>query len=71
VVLGIELRAYTLSHSTSPLLGWGFFWDRVSQELFARGWLWIKILLISASWVASIIGMSHWCTNFFFFFKES
>jgi hypothetical protein len=31
-----------------------------SLELFARGWLWTTILLISASHVARIIDMSHW-----------
>jgi hypothetical protein len=30
-----------------------------SSELFAWGWLWSKILLISASWVARITGMRH------------
>jgi hypothetical protein len=25
------------------------------------GWLWTMILLISASWVARIIGMNYWC----------
>jgi hypothetical protein len=34
------------------------FWDRVSQTI-CLGWLWTKILLISASWVARIIGVSH------------
>jgi hypothetical protein len=36
-VLGFELRAYTLNHSTRPFCG-GFFQDRVSQ-LFALDWL--------------------------------
>jgi hypothetical protein len=30
-----------------------------SHELCAGGWLWTNILLISASWVARIIGVSH------------
>jgi hypothetical protein len=30
VVLGFELRADTLSHSTKPLFVFGFFQDRVS-----------------------------------------
>jgi hypothetical protein len=42
VVLGLKLRAYTLSHSISP------FSDE-SCELFAWGWLRTAILLISAS----------------------
>jgi hypothetical protein len=36
------------------------FWDRVSQSV-SPGWLWTVSLLISTSWVARIIGMSHWC----------
>jgi hypothetical protein len=32
LVLGFELRAYTLSHSTSPFLWWAF-WCRVSQTI--------------------------------------
>jgi hypothetical protein len=46
--LGFELRAYTLSHSTSPFFGDGFFPDRVSQTI-CWGWLQTIILLISAS----------------------
>jgi NhaP-type Na+/H+ or K+/H+ antiporter len=36
VILGLELRAYTLSHSTSPFLCWVFFFLDRSLELFAR-----------------------------------
>jgi hypothetical protein len=36
-VLGFELRAYTLGHSTGPFCV-GFF-EIGSQELIARGWL--------------------------------
>jgi hypothetical protein len=43
-VLGLELRAYTLSHSTSPFLVKGFF-KLGSPEVFAQG----KYFLISAS----------------------
>jgi hypothetical protein len=35
-----------------------FFWDRVSQTI-CLGWLQNVILLISASWVAKITGVSH------------
>jgi hypothetical protein len=35
------------------------FWDRFSRTI-CLGWLWTTILLISASWVASITGVSHW-----------
>jgi hypothetical protein len=31
-----------------------------SCELFCPGWLWI-LKLFSASWVATITGLSHWC----------
>jgi hypothetical protein len=36
----------------------GYFRDRVSQTV-CPGWLWTAILLISASWVVRITGMSH------------
>jgi hypothetical protein len=48
VVLRLELRAYTLSQSTSPIFVVGFL-EIKSQELFAWGWLQTTILLISAS----------------------
>jgi hypothetical protein len=38
VVLGLKLRAYTLSHSTSPIFCEGFFQNRVSGT-FCLGWL--------------------------------
>jgi hypothetical protein len=58
VVLGLELGTFTLSHSISPFLWWGFSWWG-SLELFAWGWLQTVILLNSASWVARITGVSH------------
>jgi hypothetical protein len=70
VVLGFEFRAYTLSHSTSPFLGMGFFEIRVLRVI-SPGWLQIVTLLISASWVARIIGMSHRCLTFFSYFDCS
>jgi hypothetical protein len=57
-VLGLELRAFTLSHSTSPSFCDRVFWDRVSWTI-CLGWLRTVILLISASWVAGITGVSH------------
>jgi hypothetical protein len=56
--LGFDLRAscllssyfYHLTHSTSLFLCDGFF---------PRGWLQTIILLISASWIARITGLSH------------
>jgi hypothetical protein len=63
-VLGFELRAYTLSHSTSLFFVMGFF-EIGSQELFRvlrtifLGWFRTEIFLISASLVARITG--HQC----------
>jgi hypothetical protein len=70
VVLGLELKAFTLSHSTSHFLWW-VFRDRVSQTL-CPGWLRTTILLISASWVATITGVSYWhlAKNKFFIIQE-
>jgi hypothetical protein len=48
-----------LSHSTSPFLV-GYFQDRVWWTIYP-GWLQTDILLISASWVARILSISHWC----------
>jgi hypothetical protein len=36
-----------------------------SHKLFAWGWLWTAIFLISVSKVARITGMSHWCLAFY------
>jgi hypothetical protein len=43
-----------------------YFQDRVSQTV-CPGCLWTVILLISASWVARIIGVSHqhWACSLF------
>jgi hypothetical protein len=57
-VLGLELRAFTLSHSTSYFCE-GFF-EIGSHGTISPGWLWTMILLISASWVARITTVSHW-----------
>jgi hypothetical protein len=56
---------YHLSHSTSWFFavffrGGGRGGIR-SPKLFALGWLRTAILLISASWVAGITGVSHQC----------
>jgi hypothetical protein len=60
VVLGFELRAYTLSHFHQPFFVMGFYEIR-SRKLFARAGLepGTTILLISASWVGRITGVSH------------
>jgi hypothetical protein len=47
-----------LSQSTSHFL-WRDFQDRVSQTI-CLGLAFNSILLISASWVARIIAVSHW-----------
>jgi hypothetical protein len=57
VILGLELRAFTLSHSASSFCD-GYFQDRVLRTI-CLVWLWATILLISASWVPKITGMSH------------
>jgi hypothetical protein len=31
-----------------------------SCKVFVWGWLWTTVLLIFASWVARITGVSHW-----------
>jgi hypothetical protein len=58
-VLGLELRAYILSHSISPFCV-RYFQDRVFRTI-SLGWLQTKILLISASWVSRSTGVSLWC----------
>jgi hypothetical protein len=40
---------------------WLFSIDMGFQLLFCLGWPWTTILLISASQVARITGVSHWC----------
>jgi hypothetical protein len=57
MVLGFVLRAYILSYSISTFCG-GFFRDRVLRTI-CLGWLQTAILLISASWVTRITGVSH------------
>jgi hypothetical protein len=62
-LLGLALRACTYSHSTTHpffVCVMCFFWDRVSWSI-CQGWLQTETLLISASWVARLIGVSHRC----------
>jgi hypothetical protein len=47
-VLGFELRAYTLSHSISPIFVMDFFQDGVLRTT-CQGWRPTLIFLISAS----------------------
>jgi hypothetical protein len=59
-----------LSDSSGPFLYWLFFWDRVSQTI-CPDWLQTVILLISASWIAGITGVSHWrpaSSNLFWYY---
>jgi hypothetical protein len=46
VVLGLEIKDYTLIHSTSSFLWRVFFWDRISQ-IICLDWLQTMILLSS------------------------
>jgi hypothetical protein len=54
------LKVKALSHSTSPAFCDEFFQDRVSQTV-CPDQLRTLILLISASWVARIIGVTYQC----------
>jgi hypothetical protein len=66
VVLGLELDLHLES------LHWPFFGrDFLRQVLrtICPGWFWTSVLLISASWVARIPGVSHWHTAVSLFLK--
>jgi hypothetical protein len=66
VGLGFELRVWTWKAGTLPLgktcspFWSGYFGDRLLWTV-CLGWPQIAILLISASQVARITGVSHWC----------
>jgi hypothetical protein len=49
----------------------GYFEDGGLLNYFCPGWPWIFILLISASQVGKITGVSHQCPPLFFFFYNS
>jgi hypothetical protein len=70
-VLGAWTRGLHLEPLHQPFFFFffcdGCFWDRVSRTIFLS-WLRTVILRISASWVAKITGVSHWCPLFLFFF---
>jgi hypothetical protein len=53
-----SLNSGPTSWATLALFCNGFFWDRVLWTICV-GWLWTEILLISASWVARMTGVSH------------
>jgi hypothetical protein len=58
-ILGLELRAFTLSHSTSSIFCDRIFQNRVLQNI-CLGCLQSVLLLIFVSWIAKIIDVSHW-----------
>jgi hypothetical protein len=63
-IQGLTLAMQTLYHlscSASKFLCWVFF--REGLTFFGLGWPWTMIHLISASWVASITGVSHRCPS--------
>jgi hypothetical protein len=43
--------------------------DTGSHKLFAMGWPPSEILLMSASWIARIIDVSHWCSRAWVMFE--
>jgi hypothetical protein len=47
-----------------------FFFEIGFCELWCLGWLQTAILLIFATWVARITGMSHWCLAFWKLFTH-
>jgi hypothetical protein len=56
------LNSGTSPWATAPdLILWRVF-EIGSHRTICPGWLWTAILLISASWVARITGVSHWHT---------
>jgi hypothetical protein len=57
---GAQTQGLQLKPLHQPFFMKGFF-KVESCKLFVQGWLQTKILLIFASWVARITGMSHWC----------
>jgi hypothetical protein len=58
VLILAEQVLYYLTHSTSPVWCCIVYMIR-SRELFSQSWLRTMILLISASWVTRITGVSH------------
>jgi hypothetical protein len=67
-VLGLELRPTHLKPLHQPFFVKGFLQDWVSQTV-CLGWLQTVILLISASPVAQMTGVSQQHPDFFFFFS--
>jgi hypothetical protein len=64
-----SLNSGSIPWATPPALFCeGLFWVRVPWTVYS-GWLWTSILLISATWVIRITGMSHWCPAVKIIFK--
>jgi hypothetical protein len=53
------LNSRPTSWTTPPALFFVKFFSRWAHRTICLGWLWTVILLISASWVARITGVSH------------
>jgi hypothetical protein len=66
-VLGLKLGLHLEPLRQPYFCDFFFFQDRVSWTI-CHGWLQTSILLISASWVARITGVGHWCPARFFIF---
>jgi hypothetical protein len=58
VVLGFELSGLHLEPLHQPIFCDACFQDSVSQTI-SPDWLWMAILLISASWLGRIPGVGH------------
>jgi hypothetical protein len=66
-VLGLNLGPSPWATPPSPLLFCaGFFWDRILQTI-CLGWLQTMILLISASWVGRMTGVSYHSPAYFWY----
>jgi hypothetical protein len=70
------LRYWGLNSGPTPwatppaLFLWRVFWDRVSRTI-SLGWHQTAILLIPASWIAAITGLSHQCPAYVYFLNRS
>jgi hypothetical protein len=69
---GARIQGLYLEPLHQPLYCDGLFWARGSWSI-CLGWPQTSIILISASWIAGITGVSHWCLAWlgcFFFFNS-
>jgi hypothetical protein len=60
----LRLNSGSMSWATPPAQVFEYFWGRVSWTI-CSSWLWTLMLLISASWVARITGVTHRCPAIF------